>query len=511
MIRCICTLVLAAIAFSLAPLPVAADALPSLSMLSLRYRMARAEAVANAGAEAAVVKELATVDEQMREAFRLGRGGEVRRLLARGMALTAGTPFGEAEEFAQSLVARADSAFVDPARPLRVRLEQMFPATIAREGELGVRAALHEAAAFTRGRVERGKKLRDLAARSGIGVGLDLIESPAALEVDVSDVANGDYDVVIELLAGETSLGSAAARIHLRSGLDARVASLRAAAKAAPDAMRAEVLYPLDYMRKVDVGLVPSRGFDVDAELAAAEQVAQLIAAGKSPFDGKTGNFERHYLLAEAGEIMPYRVYVPTTYSADRALPLIVALHGLGGNEDAMLGDFYGIPALAEKHGYLVVAPMGFRIDGGYGGGGQNAAADRRGALSETDVMQVLERMRNDYKVDASRIYLMGHSMGAIGTWRLAAKYPDLWAALGPIAGTGNPESMGAMQHIPQIVVHGDNDRTVPVTGSQGMVEALRKLGGTVEYIEVAGGGHTDIAPANMAKIFAFFDAHRKP
>ena len=53
--------------------------------------------------------------------------------------------------------------------------------------------------------------------------------------------------------------------------------------------------------------------------------------------------------------------------------------------------------------------------------------------------MQVLARVRQHYKIDDSRIYLMGHSMGAIGTWFLGAKYPDIWAALGTIAGTGSP------------------------------------------------------------------------
>jgi predicted peptidase len=50
--------------------------------------------------------------------------------------------------------------------------------------------------------------------------------------------------------------------------------------------------------------------------------------------------------------------------------------------------------------------------------------------------------------------------MGAIGTWFLGAKYPDIWAALGTVAGTGNPQTMTAMKHIPQFVVHGDADPT---------------------------------------------------
>jgi poly(3-hydroxybutyrate) depolymerase len=75
--------------------------------------------------------------------------------------------------------------------------------------------------------------------------------------------------------------------------------------------------------------------------------------------------FRRHYLLASAGEIMPYRVYIPKAYSAARKMPLVVALHGLGGTENDFF-DGYGraMTALAEKHGYIVVAPLGYRVDG---------------------------------------------------------------------------------------------------------------------------------------------------
>ncbi len=122
----------------------------------------------------------------------------------------------------------------------------------------------------------------------------------------------------------------------------------------------------------------------------------------------------------------------------------------------------------------------------------------------------MLARTRSQYAIDSQRIYLMGHSMGAIGTWRLAARHPDIWAGLGPIAGFGDPSTAASISHIPQIVVHGDDDRTVPVMGSRVMVEALRKLEAEVTYIEVPGGGHSDIAPPNMARIFEFFNAHRR-
>ena len=149
-------------------------------------------------------------------------------------------------------------------------------------------------------------------------------------------------------------------------------------------------------------------------------------------------------------------------------MPLVVALHGLGGDEDGWMDRYNGqLPELAEKYGYIAVSPLGYRPDGFYGYGTVSTPPPAEAELSEQDVMQVLARMRQHYKVDDSRIYLMGHSMGAIGTWFLGAKYPDIWAALGTIAGTGNPQSIARMRHIPQFVVHGDADPTVPVGGSR--------------------------------------------
>ncbi len=48
-------------------------------------------------------------------------------------------------------------------------------------------------------------------------------------------------------------------------------------------------------------------------------------------------------------------------------------------------------------------------------------------------------RMKKHYAIDSDRIYLTGHSMGAIGTWHLAPKYPDVWAALAPLLSAGGP------------------------------------------------------------------------
>jgi predicted peptidase len=205
---------------------------------------------------------------------------------------------------------------------------------------------------------------------------------------------------------------------------------------------------------------------------------------------------------------------VPTKYTAGTKTALVIALHGLGANEDSFFDSYQRItPKLAEQHGFLLAAPLGFRVDGFYGSrmmAGADAAAARRSEYSEQDVLEVLKRMQADYAVDPDRVFLIGHSMGAIGTWALGAKYPDVWAALAPFSGAGAPASVARMKHIPQIVVHGDNDPTVHVNGSRTMVAEMKKLGVDVTYIEVPGGNHTDVVVPNLPKVFEFLATKRR-
>jgi predicted peptidase len=208
-------------------------------------------------------------------------------------------------------------------------------------------------------------------------------------------------------------------------------------------------------------------------------------------------------------------MYVPTTYNGTKAYPLIVALHGLGGTEDAFFANYdQKMPPLAEAHGYIVAGVLGYRVDGSYGWGLGEPPADpatrRVQENSERDVMQVVQLVRQQYKIDENRIYLMGHSMGAIGTWKIAPKFPDIWAAIGTFAGSGAPATLERIRHIPEYVVHGDADATVNVQGSRTMVAKAKELGVEVTYIEVPGGTHGGVVAPHLAGMFDFFDRHKK-
>jgi predicted esterase len=401
----------------------------------------------------------------------------------------------------------------DSSVPYVLRLEQIYAPDTTLSPALTATLRLKKRAAASPGATTPPLTVvRELGTFDGVS--RDLRESPLVMDVDVSGVADESYVLEAEVFDGTTSLATTALPVVLHRGLDARLQALRTAASAAPAAVRADIAYVSDYVRKVNLGRVGLGTFVVGTELAAAEAIASLAKGGADPFTSRTGDFERHYLLAGADEIMPYRVYVPKAYTASRPTPLVIALHGLGATEDSFFDSYSRVtPGLAEQHGFLMAAPLGFRVDGFYGSplmGAGDAASKRRIEYSEKDVLEVLRRMRADYNVDSARIYLIGHSMGAIGTWALAAKYPDLWAALVPFSGIGAPQTAERIKGIPQFVVHGDADNTVNVSGSRTMVEALKKLGATVTYVEVPGGSHTDVVVPNLPKAFEFLAGQRR-
>lgn len=220
----------------------------------------------------------------------------------------------------------------------------------------------------------------------------------------------------------------------------------------------------------------------------------------------------RSYDFKEADKEMEYALFVPEGYDATKSWPLMVALHGLNSNPRQILG-YPGFTKLAQEHGYILAAPMGYNTRGWYGGRGQTS---RRwdpmnlGELSEKDVMNVLEIVRGEFNVDSKRIYLMGHSMGGGGAWHIGIKYPDIWAGLAPIAPATfrSPDDLAKIKTTPVILVQGENDRLVPVRGARRWAAKMKELGMTHEYIEVKDGNHIKPAIAQLPAIFEFFDTN---
>jgi predicted peptidase len=238
------------------------------------------------------------------------------------------------------------------------------------------------------------------------------------------------------------------------------------------------------------------------------------------------GDQQRHYRFAEAGAEMPYRLYVPQSYDPGRKTPLVVALHGYGGDQNYFFNSLPTLPELLERHGFIFVAPMGFAADGWYGaplsipGNAPRSSGAptptpprtpeeevRYRALSEADVLNVIELVRAEYAIDSDRIYLLGHSMGGFGTWWLGQKHADLWAAIAPLSGVlpNVDYQLPRLEHVPVHVSIGGKENPEWVAASRQQVETMRAMGMTAGYFEPADATHGSMIAPTLPKALEFF------
>jgi len=258
----------------------------------------------------------------------------------------------------------------------------------------------------------------------------------------------------------------------------------------------------------------------VSARVGADEPGGENSASGKRTRSRTVSPSRRikrlTYDFKAAGKKMEYGLFVPSSYEspamAKTRFPLVVALHGLGSNPQQIL-RYPGLVRLAERHGYIVVAPMGYNTTGWYGVQGQRSRSwkpTNMGELSEQDVMNVLELTEKAYRVDPKRVCLMGHSMGGGGTLHLGMKYPGRWAALAPIAPAiyRSPRGLTAIRHTPVIVVQGARDRLVRASSTRRWIRKMQELEMTHKYVEYKDGGHIYPAFQGLPAIFEFFNTH---
>ena len=94
---------------------------------------------------------------------------------------------------------------------------------------------------------------------------------------------------------------------------------------------------------------------------AGAQQTGR--GAGRGSVDPRVE--QRTYTFVDTNEQMPYAVFVSSRVSKDKKNPLIVSLHGLGGDQNTMVRESLRSVELAEQGGYILVTPMGYNSAGG--------------------------------------------------------------------------------------------------------------------------------------------------
>jgi predicted peptidase len=210
-----------------------------------------------------------------------------------------------------------------------------------------------------------------------------------------------------------------------------------------------------------------------------------------------------------------FRVFIPKDRVDNEKLPIMLYLHGSnrrGTDNQAQIEDLYeNIKGFPDNFRFIIVFPQ-CREDTFWAGPmiDQSLAA--------------LDQTVKEFDGDENRLYIAGYSMGGFGVWQTAISYPNKFAALISVAGGVEPVGTvsdedkallspqvtaaasapdtnrayaEALSKLPVWVVHGSEDRSVPVDGSRKLVAALKAAGDPdVNYVELEGVGHGSVVRA---------------
>jgi predicted peptidase len=244
----------------------------------------------------------------------------------------------------------------------------------------------------------------------------------------------------------------------------------------------------------------------------------------RAPLYRHVGEQYRVYEFPGTGESIPYRLFVPSRWTPATKLPLLVTLRaGTSVNNSYRSNNDFVVNA--ERRGYLVVTPMGYRpLPQPYYGSpyriARPGAADPAAGWTaleneraEQDVLNVIDLVNEEYNVDTSRVYLHGQNPSGSGALHLGAKYPDRFAALvissGPIMFDAYPFDR-LKGKVAMMVIHGDQDTSNPIEASKKMADAARAAGVDTVYGTVPGGTHLEAYLTYASSIFDFLDTRHK-
>ena len=483
-------------AFSFAVLPIRAQDAATTLGLSVRFRtLKNTERMSDE-----TRKQVEDLEAKAKAATGGQKYGEALKYYSRAMALIRNQPWTPSRELSVAMQIKIDRAVFDPGDRARITISQSFTPDEPIAGKLSGSISLKDS--------KQEKGLKEVT-----GVEPDFTK-PVSIEAAIPDLADGYYQLTLTLKPKVGDPIVKPAPVLIARGLNAQAAAIKTRAALIAAKLKADkkdglslaipaVEYAISMVEMANSGRLSVERADVKGAVINASATLDRIEKGENPLRASRGDIQWAYRSAVDGAVQPYRFYIPNNYDAKKKWPLVVALHGMGGDENSFFSgyDNGAIRRVAEDRGYIVVCPKG------------RGPYSMYLASAERDVIDVINEMKRDFSIDGDRVYLMGHSMGGYGSWSIAVNNPDLFAAICPIAGGGTPFSrpkLKAIAQVPWVVVHGDNDPTVPVEESRKMVKAGKEHGAEIKYIEVPGGSHGDVVVPAFKDIFDWFDAHKR-
>lgn len=179
----------------------------------------------------------------------------------------------------------------------------------------------------------------------------------------------------------------------------------------------------------------------------------------------------------------PFLLHLPEPEILKSKPAVLIFLHGrsLSGNDLDMVKR-YGVIKEIEKGRKLpaiVVAPQ----------------VPKGESWDPEKLVSVLKFVQKTFDTDEKRVYVVGMSLGGYGTLHFAGAHPELVTAAVALCGGGNPNEACELANVPIWIQHGNQDRAVPLSESQKMVNAIKRCNGgkNLKFTVVPGADHGDL------------------
>ncbi|NLF39397.1 prolyl oligopeptidase family serine peptidase [bacterium] len=224
---------------------------------------------------------------------------------------------------------------------------------------------------------------------------------------------------------------------------------------------------------------------------AAAVLIAALMDAAADGAPPRPTTRERdwwHAVRTQLGTETVYHYFklLPDEYDADKAKrwPAVIYLHGSGGELPSDYDPIEKRTADRDLIGWAKGKHLPIAI----------YALQSFGGWEPPAVLDAIEKILSEDRIDPDRITIMGFSMGGMGTWECAVDHPERFAAAVPIGGRGGRARDCAVLvgRVPVWVFNGDADTTTTLADAERGVNALKAAGGDVRLTVLPGATHGD-------------------